>query len=133
MFLAGSPTLQHKRPSATTTASSEVRSSPNSSLGKLPTHSSSSVFAMVNSKGYTVSPENSLRRAHQQQQHHHHQMESSDLGSSIGDDSQRNVLVQALVSEEYLDYFFRLPHKFHCINCLALRPPKTLLYLIYLK
>ncbi|XP_066933133.1 colorectal mutant cancer protein-like isoform X3 [Clytia hemisphaerica] len=81
---SGSPTL-HKR------SHSEARSSPNSSLGRLPTQSSSSVFAMVNNKGYTVSPENSLRRQQQQQ------MDSSDLGSSIGDESQRNVLNQALV------------------------------------
>lgn len=97
LYSIGSPILHQKRGNTTTTTTAS--SSPNSSLGKLPTHSSSSVFAMVNSKGYTVSPENSLRRVQQQQQqHHHHQMESSDLGSSIGDDSQRNVLVQALVS-----------------------------------
>lgn len=81
---SGSPKQTHKR------TPSDARSSPNSSLGRIPTQSTSSVFSMVNNKGYTVSPENSLRRAQQ--------MDSSDLGSSIGDESQRNVLMQALVS-----------------------------------
>ena len=46
---SGSPTL-HKR------SHSEARSSPNSSLGRLPTHSSSSVFAMANSKNSKGTP-----------------------------------------------------------------------------
>ena len=79
---SGSPTLNKR-------ASSDTRSSPSSSLGRPPKHASS--FTQVNSKGYTVSPENSLRRGQ------HYADHSSDLGSSIGDESQRNVLLHALV------------------------------------
>lgn len=80
-----SPRLQQRSPS-------DAQSSPSHSTRSLPTHASA--FAVINSKGYTVSPENSLRRGQ-------HMVESSDLGSSIGDESQRNLLMQALVCSSF--------------------------------
>ena len=63
----------------------------NASSSTLP-HSQSSPFMSINSKGYIVSPEGTLNRQH---------ADTSDLGSSVGDEMYRNELHRGVVSIYY--------------------------------
>lgn len=87
-----SPILPRQSPNLQQRSASEARkhslNSPSHSTNSLPSHPSSA-FVAINSKGYTISPESSLRRG----QH----MESSDLGSSIGDDTHRSEISKAII------------------------------------
>ena len=88
------PATQIRSPTLHQRSSSESRNkytlqSPSHSTHSLP-NPPPSAFVSINSKGYTISPDNSLRRGQ-------HQLESSDLGSSIGDESQRSELSKTLV------------------------------------
>lgn len=65
-------------------------SAANAGSNTLP-HTQSSPFISFNSKGYMRSPESSLSRGQ-------HAVDTSDLGSSIGDEGSRNELNKSLVS-----------------------------------